>query len=286
VLLPGDSVRSNGGSGNGGGGGARSDEGGGGRLGGDGGGGTAARTSAAGAAISTSSTKHTGTDIEMQSVACAHGVAGGGHIGPHKGLQGEMQPVACSTPQPSQAALRPSSVSPESPPPLPHAAEQAAQMALSGSCPPPASMIASAHQSTEAREKASREQVEQELNEHTLHWPIEPSRWGIDPQLASLLNGLLERDPEVRLGSQDDGDSLRGHSIFEGMEWGLLRDGRLPAPFVPDPTLVYAKNFVPALSEEDPAALNDATTPQATRADGAQVQAPPQEGGGGMAVAE
>ena len=34
------------------------------------------------------------------------------------------------------------------------------------------------------------------------------------------------------------------------MEWSLLAAGRLPAPYVPDPHLVYAKDVVPPLSED------------------------------------
>ena len=95
--------------------------------------------------------------------------------------------------------------------------------------------------------------TDDELNANTLSMPLEPVEWGIDAQLASLIVGLLKRDQGVRLGSEGGAEAVRRHPLFEGVEWALLREGKLPAPFLPNPTLVYAKDTVPPLSEDAPA---------------------------------
>lgn len=90
-----------------------------------------------------------------------------------------------------------------------------------------------------------------ELNANTLHMPLDPNEWGLTPHLTSLIAGLLTRDPAQRLGSGDGGTrALMDHPFFDGVHWQLLREEALPAPFLPDPYVVYAKDCVPALSDD------------------------------------
>lgn len=93
--------------------------------------------------------------------------------------------------------------------------------------------------------------TEDEMNENTLHQPLNPSSWGLPPALTSLLEGLLTREVSTRLGSVGGATAVRSHSLFAGLQWELLREARLPAPWLPNPDLVYAKDVVPPLSEDD-----------------------------------
>ena len=83
--------------------------------------------------------------------------------------------------------------------------------------------------------------------------PLEPSAWSIDPQLTSLISGLLQRSASERLGTIGGASAIKRHPLFQGIEWDLLKEERLPAPFLPNPNLVYAKDFVLPLSDYDPA---------------------------------
>ena len=67
-------------------------------------------------------------------------------------------------------------------------------------------------------------------------------------QLASLLGRLLERDATQRLATHE---AVRAHPFFEPVDWALLAAQELPAPFLPSPQLVYAKDHTPGLSERD-----------------------------------
>ena len=95
---------------------------------------------------------------------------------------------------------------------------------------------------------------EDELNENTLTMPINPSAWGVDdPELADLLARLLTREQSLRLGGSASGGvaALKQHPFLSGIDWEMLEASALPAPFLPDPTLVYAKDHVPPLSENE-----------------------------------
>ena len=79
------------------------------------------------------------------------------------------------------------------------------------------------------------------LNANTLLMPIElPESLGAG--CASLLCGLLTRDASVRLGAGGAAEVMR-HPWLRPVEFELLRRGvPLPAPFVPDSRLVYARD--------------------------------------------
>lgn len=50
------------------------------------------------------------------------------------------------------------------------------------------------------------------------------------PEAASLLQGLLARDPATRL---QDPSIIKAHPFFDGMDWAALQRQELPAPFLP-----------------------------------------------------
>ena len=66
-----------------------------------------------------------------------------------------------------------------------------------------------------------------------------------------------------------DAAAVKAHALFANLEWELLRAGSLPAPFIPERRLVYAKDEVPPLSEdEDVHAARPAQPPPAHGAAG------------------
>ena len=64
-------------------------------------------------------------------------------------------------------------------------------------------------------------------------------------RLVALLRGLLERNALQRLCEHQ---KVAAHAFFADVEWVLLAAHKLPAPFTPDPRLVYAKDHIPPLS--------------------------------------
>ncbi|KAM6907896.1 rhodopsin kinase GRK1b [Xenentodon cancila] len=59
-----------------------------------------------------------------------------------------------------------------------------------------------------------------------------------------LCEGLMEKDPEKRLGfKNNECAELKNQPFFKEINWGRLEAGLLPPPFVPDPKMVYAKDI-------------------------------------------
>ena len=53
-------------------------------------------------------------------------------------------------------------------------------------------------------------------------------------EAKSLLAGLLERNPDKRLGSKtDDASDIMGHPFFRDINWSDLREKRIPPPYKP-----------------------------------------------------
>ncbi|XP_042355337.1 rhodopsin kinase GRK1b [Plectropomus leopardus] len=60
----------------------------------------------------------------------------------------------------------------------------------------------------------------------------------------AICEGLMNKDPEKRLGFKDGYcDELKNQPFFKEINWGRLEAGMLPPPFVPSPTMVYAKDI-------------------------------------------
>jgi serine/threonine protein kinase len=95
------------------------------------------------------------------------------------------------------------------------------------------------------------------INFSTLYMPLPPSAHSNHSALSctplgALLDGMLTRDASQRLGAPPGGASdVRGHAFFRGVEWKLLLQRAIPAPFVPDASLVYAKDHLVPLSQDE-----------------------------------
>lgn len=126
-----------------------------------------------------------------------------------------------------------------------------------------------------------------ELNYNTQFLPIAPRDWGVDEApMSSLISQLLDRNASTRLGATGS-TAVRAHAAFEGVEWELLREAALPAPYLPDPNLVYAKDRVPALSEDDRPVETGQIQHAATHdgrgtVDGSPMADAPRDGNGGV----
>ncbi|XP_032431734.1 rhodopsin kinase GRK1b [Xiphophorus hellerii] len=88
------------------------------------------------------------------------------------------------------------------------------------------------------------EQVENdEVARRTLNDPVfyPPS---FSKECKDLCEGLMEKDPQKRLGFKDNEcTELKNQPFFKEINWGRLEAGVLPPPFVPDPKMVYAKDI-------------------------------------------
>ena len=104
--------------------------------------------------------------------------------------------------------------------------------------------------------------AEEGLNYNTLYMPHALLLRGLRGEVTGLVSGLLERDTELRLGDA----AVMAHPFFADVEWELMRAAELPAPFTPDATLVYAKDYLRPQSE-------DLAPPGSVAADGARAMA-------------
>jgi len=58
----------------------------------------------------------------------------------------------------------------------------------------------------------------------------------ITPVTKSLLQHLLQGDPTQRLGCSNDGDEVKAHPFFSGIEWVAIQQRRVTPPFKPQVT--------------------------------------------------
>ncbi|KAF9122181.1 hypothetical protein BGW39_009979 [Mortierella sp. 14UC] len=84
-------------------------------------------------------------------------------------------------------------------------------------------------------------QMYQRVLEDELEFPME-----IDQDAASFIAGLLERNPDNRLGSQGV-YHVKNHPYFSAIDWDLALKRQLPCPYIPD-----------LISEEDLSNFDDA----------------------------
>ncbi|KAG3034540.1 hypothetical protein PC120_g1380 [Phytophthora cactorum] len=61
-----------------------------------------------------------------------------------------------------------------------------------------------------------------------------PSKCGIHPDARSLILGLLEKDPNKRLGARQTSDILT-HPFFQDIRWNLVLRKKISPPWVPAP---------------------------------------------------
>jgi len=75
-----------------------------------------------------------------------------------------------------------------------------------------------------------------EMYENTLNKPLtfRPTNNIISPAAIDILEKLLVKDKDQRLGSDGDVDAIKSHEFFAAIDWQLLEQRRITPPFVPD----------------------------------------------------
>eukprot|EP00544_Gedaniella_sp_CCMP2646_P014180 CAMPEP_0202483542 /NCGR_PEP_ID=MMETSP1361-20130828/2765_1 /ASSEMBLY_ACC=CAM_ASM_000849 /TAXON_ID=210615 /ORGANISM="Staurosira complex sp., Strain CCMP2646" /LENGTH=632 /DNA_ID=CAMNT_0049111845 /DNA_START=70 /DNA_END=1968 /DNA_ORIENTATION=+ len=74
-----------------------------------------------------------------------------------------------------------------------------------------------------------RERLFEKIRKETLRYP--PS---LSPASKNVLSGLLERDPDKRMGSgPSDAEEIKPHTFFSVIEWDKLRNGETKPPWKP-----------------------------------------------------
>mmetsp|Transcript_16822 Transcript_16822/g.18743 ORF Transcript_16822/g.18743 Transcript_16822/m.18743 type:complete len:137 (+) Transcript_16822:361-771(+) len=57
---------------------------------------------------------------------------------------------------------------------------------------------------------------------------------GFSDEVADLLSGLLDRNPDKRLGnSNNDADDIKAHAFFEKIDWDVLEKKGVTPPYKP-----------------------------------------------------
>lgn len=79
-----------------------------------------------------------------------------------------------------------------------------------------------------------------------------PQRNPLSREAQDIITKLLERDPARRLGARGV-EEVKSHPFFEGINWTLLEQKRLPTPFQPKITnAMSAENFDTEFTNEEP----------------------------------
>ena len=61
-----------------------------------------------------------------------------------------------------------------------------------------------------------------------------PKRITLSDDTKDIINRLLEKDPKKRLGSQSGIEEIKRHPFFAGIDFDLIEQKKIPAPFIPD----------------------------------------------------
>ena len=63
-----------------------------------------------------------------------------------------------------------------------------------------------------------------------------PERHGIpmSDNLKDIINKLLDKNPQKRLGTANDADEIVNHPFFADIDWDKLMNKQIDAPFKPD----------------------------------------------------
>uniref|UniRef100_A0A1A7XCS0 Serine/threonine-protein kinase Sgk1 n=1 Tax=Iconisemion striatum TaxID=60296 RepID=A0A1A7XCS0_9TELE len=89
-----------------------------------------------------------------------------------------------------------------------------------------------------------------EMYDNILHKAL-VKRAGASSSAWSLIQGLLEKDREQRMGSNDDFNEIRAHSFFSPINWNDLEQKKIPPPFKPNVSSCSdISNFDPEFTEE------------------------------------
>nr|XP_056705304.1 rhodopsin kinase GRK7 [Euleptes europaea] len=99
-------------------------------------------------------------------------------------------------------------------------------------------MIAARTPFRDHKEKISKE----ELKRRTLEDEVKFEHSGFDEASKDICKLFLAKKVENRLGSRNDDDDPRKHHFFKSINFRRLEAGVTDPPFVPDPSVVYAKD--------------------------------------------
>ncbi|OWB72098.1 hypothetical protein B5S31_g1800 [[Candida] boidinii] len=79
----------------------------------------------------------------------------------------------------------------------------------------------------------------------------------LSPEGRSFVKGLLNRNPKHRLGAINDAKELRAHPFFNDINWNLLRERKIPPPFVPHiANELDTSNFDPEFTNTSTSVIN------------------------------
>ena len=109
---------------------------------------------------------------------------------------------------------------------------------------------------------ADRQKLFERLRSARLHFPHYVSR-----NSATLVRGLLQRNPADRLGSKNDAEDLKCLPFFDAIDWVALEDKKLDPPFNPcrAADVIKTSNFekeftkLPVSSEDNTPHIVDST---------------------------
>lgn len=120
-----------------------------------------------------------------------------------------------------------------------------------------------------AREEMPAQEEEEETNQRILHAPIEVVLQVLETErsLHAFLAGLLQREPLRRLGAASS-EEVEAHAFLAPhVDFSLMRRQLMPAPWKPDPQLIYAKDMVEPFSKEGSSIAEEADRHAAGLAD-------------------
>ncbi|GCB75870.1 hypothetical protein scyTo_0017396, partial [Scyliorhinus torazame] len=89
-----------------------------------------------------------------------------------------------------------------------------------------------------------------EMYEYILHKPLQ-LRPGASNEACSILEGLLEKERQRRLGAKEDFAEIKSHPFFDVINWEDLDQKEIPPPFNPNVAGPEdLQNFDPEFTEE------------------------------------
>ncbi|XP_072648544.1 rhodopsin kinase GRK7 isoform X2 [Canis lupus baileyi] len=89
------------------------------------------------------------------------------------------------------------------------------------------------------KEKVSKE----DLKQRTLKEDVQFQHDNFTEEAKDICRLFLAKKPEQRLGSREKSDDPRQHPFFKTINFARLEAGLVEPPFVPDPSVVYAKDI-------------------------------------------
>ncbi|XP_077344701.1 rhodopsin kinase GRK7 isoform X3 [Lithobates pipiens] len=100
-------------------------------------------------------------------------------------------------------------------------------------------MIAAQTPFRDPKEKPNKDEVKRK----TLEDPVTFNHPNFTPETKDICKLFLAKKPEERLGSRSNDDDPRKHNFFSSINFNRLEAEMVDPPFVPDPSVVYAKDI-------------------------------------------